>query len=97
MKADAKTEAAVMDAFNTLWKAYETREGDRLSSMFVPDPDVLLYGTGADEKRIGLAEIKAQFERDWSQSEAASLRFDWHSVSTAGGGGISGSRRHRSR
>ena len=84
MKADAKTQAAVMGAFNRLWKAYETRDGGTLSSMFVPDADVLLYGTGADEKRIGLTEIKAQFERDWSQSEAASLRFDWHSVSSAG-------------
>ncbi|MBI4233561.1 MAG: nuclear transport factor 2 family protein [Chloroflexi bacterium] len=85
MKADAKTEAAVMAAFNRLWKAYETRDGGTLSSMLVPDPDVLLYGTGADEKRIGPAEIRAQFERDWSQSETASLRFGWHSVSSAGG------------
>ena len=85
MKADAKAEGAVMEAFNKLWKAYETRDGSTLLSMFVPDPDVFLYGTGADEKRIGPTEIKAQFERDWSQSDAASLRFDWHSVSLAGG------------
>jgi ketosteroid isomerase-like protein len=85
VKADAKTEAAVMDAFNRLWKAYEMRDGRALLSMVVPDPDVVLYGTGADEKRIGPAEIKVQFERDWSQSEAASLKFNWHSVSLVGG------------
>jgi ketosteroid isomerase-like protein len=85
MKADPNTEADVMAAFNKIWKAYETRDGSTLLSMFVPETDVLLYGTGADEKRIGPAEIKAQFERDWSQSEAASLRFDWHSVSSVGG------------
>jgi ketosteroid isomerase-like protein len=43
-----------------------------------------MYGTGADEKRIGLAEIKAQAERDWSQTEAANITFDWTSVSAAG-------------
>ena len=85
MKADAKTEAAVIGAFNRLLKAYETRDGGTLSAMFVPDPDVVLYGTGADEKRIGPTQIRAQFERDWSQSEAASLKFDWHSVSSTGG------------
>ena len=85
MKADAKTQSAVMGAFNRLLKAYEARDGSTLLSMFVPDPDVVLYGTGADEKRVGQTAIKTQFERDWSQSQAASLKFDWHSVSSAGG------------
>ncbi|MBI4261328.1 MAG: nuclear transport factor 2 family protein [Actinobacteria bacterium] len=84
MRADTETEAAVMRSFDELWKAYETRDGDRLLSLFVPDGDVLLYGTGADEKRVGPAEIRANFERDWSQSETAYLSFDWHSVSSAG-------------
>ncbi|MBI4339949.1 MAG: nuclear transport factor 2 family protein [Chloroflexi bacterium] len=88
MKADAKTEAGVMSAFNSLWKAYETRDGDSLSAMVVPDSDVVLYGTGADEKRIGSREIRVQFERDWSQSQSASLKFDWHSVSMAGGAAL---------
>lgn len=88
MKADTKTEAAVIGAFNRFLKAYETRDGRSLLSLFVPDPDVVLYGTGADEKRIGQAAIKTQFERDWSQSEAASLKFDWHSVSLAGGAAL---------
>jgi hypothetical protein len=43
------------------------REG--FLALLVPDPDVFLYGTGADEKRQGLAEIQAQAERDWSQSD----------------------------
>jgi len=85
VKADAKTESAVMGTFNRLLEAYETRDGRTLSSLFVPDSDVVLYGTGADEKRIGPTEIKVQFERDWSQSEAASLKFNWHSVSSTGG------------
>lgn len=84
MKADATTEAAGMNVFNNVWKAYEKRDGASLLSLCAPDPDVMLYGTGADEKRIGLKEFKVQFERDWSQSEAASLKFGGHTVSAAG-------------
>lgn len=43
-----------------------------------------MYGTGADEKRIGLADIQAQTERDWSQIEAVSLIYGWTSISAAG-------------
>ena len=50
----------------------------------VPDPDLVLLGTGADEKRIGQAEALAQTKRDWAQSETSSLEIGWHLVSSAG-------------
>jgi ketosteroid isomerase-like protein len=84
MKADRKTEAAVKAVLDKLSKAYAQRDMDLLISAFLPDPDVLMYGTGADEKRVGLAEIEAQAERDWSQSEAANIRYGWTSISAAG-------------
>jgi ketosteroid isomerase-like protein len=55
-----------------------------LQAAFAPDPDVVMYGTGADEKRIGLAEIQAQIKRDWSQSDAAAITYGWTLVSSAG-------------
>ncbi len=84
MKADNKTEAEVIDVLNKAFEAYTQRDIDRLLAFFVPDPDLVMFGTGADEKRVGLTEVKAQAERDWSQSEASSLEFGWHSVSAAG-------------
>jgi hypothetical protein len=36
------------------------------------DADVVLYGTGADEERVGPVQIRTQVERDWSQTESAS-------------------------
>jgi ketosteroid isomerase-like protein len=57
---------------------------ETLLSAFAPDPDVVMFGTGADEKRVGPAEIRAQAERDWSQTEAASMSYGWTSVSAAG-------------
>ena len=73
MKAGPKTEAAVMNVMNQHVEAYAKRDLDALLSLFAPDPDVVFIGTGGDEKRIGLAEIKAQFERDFAQSETVSI------------------------
>lgn len=51
---------------------------------FASDADVLVYGTGADEKRLGAEQIGSQAERDWAQTESASIALDWISVSAAG-------------
>ena len=84
MKADAMTEAAVKVVLDKLAEGYAKRDVALLRAVLAPDPDVVMYGTGADEKRVGLAEIQAHAERDWSQSEAVSLTYGWTSVSAAG-------------
>ncbi len=84
MKADAKTEKEVLAVLNKLAEGYARRDLNGVLALCAPDPDHVMYGTGVDEKRIGLAEIKAQAERDWSQTEAAALEFSWTSVSAAG-------------
>jgi len=84
MIADAQTEAAVKDVLNRMADAYTRRDIESLYAVLAPDPDNVMYGTGADEKRIGLAEIRAQAERDWSQTEAASVTYEWTLVSAAG-------------
>jgi ketosteroid isomerase-like protein len=84
MKADVKTEAAVKSVLDKVAEGYAKRDLALLQAAFAPDPDVVMYGTGADEKRIGLAEIQVQAERDWSQTEAAAVTFGWTSVSAAG-------------
>jgi uncharacterized protein (TIGR02246 family) len=84
VKADPKTEAAVMTVINEFAEAFAKRDLDACLAFFAPDPDVVFIGTGGDEKRIGLAEIKALFERDFAQFEDASLTIGWHSVSAAG-------------
>ena len=52
-------------------------------SLIAPDTMSLCMARSADEKRIGLKEIKAQFERDWSQIEDPSLEYNWTSISAA--------------
>lgn len=84
MKADAATQAAVTTMLNQLADGYAGRDWERLRTIFAPDSDVVMFGTQADEKRVGLDEIKLQAERDWSQSQATSLVWGWTSISAAG-------------
>jgi len=84
MKADPKTEAAVMNVMTQFAEAFSKRDLNASLALFVPDPDVVFIGTGGDEKRIGLAEIKALLERDFAQFEDASLKLAQPSVSAAG-------------
>jgi len=84
MKADPKTEAAAMKVMNQLIEAFTKRDLDGALALFAPDPDVVFIGSGADERCIGLDEVKAEFERAFAQSEEASIQLGWYSVSAAG-------------
>jgi uncharacterized protein (TIGR02246 family) len=84
MKADAKTEAEVKALLASLTDSYQKRDLEGLMACFAPDSEAVFFGTGADEKRIGPAEIQIQAQRDWDQTEAISMAFDWISVSAAG-------------
>lgn len=64
MKANAEIEAGVMAALNKFNKTYEQRDMEGVLSFLIPDPDVIVIGTGQDEKRIGIDEIRIQLERD---------------------------------
>ena len=46
-----------MAVLNKMGEAYARRDKEAFLDLLVPDSDVFLYGTGADEKRRGLAEI----------------------------------------
>ena len=84
MKANAEIEAGVMAALNKFNKTYEQRDMEGVLSFLIPDPDVIVIGTGPDEKRIGIDEIRLQLERDWSQTDAASIEILRHMISAAG-------------
>lgn len=84
MKADARTAGDVDGAIKRFADAYKARNLKNLMECFVPDPDVVLYGTGADEKRVGLEQVRAQVERDWAQTESIELSVAWKSISAAG-------------
>ena len=84
MKADTKTEAEVMAVVNQAKEAFNKGDLNRIPLLFAPDPDVIFYGTGADEKGMGLEGIKAEWERALAQSDESSMELLWSSISAAG-------------
>ncbi len=84
MKADNLTEKAVMAFLEKFAESYTKRDMRGVMSLIAPDADVIIYGTEADEKRVGLKEIQTQLERDWAQTETLSLEYNKISVSAAG-------------
>jgi hypothetical protein len=52
--------------------------------VFAPDPDVVMFSPGAQERFVGLSEIEAKARSDWARSDSASLTYRRTSVSAAG-------------
>jgi uncharacterized protein (TIGR02246 family) len=84
MKADEKTEAEVMAVVNQVQEAFNRRDLASIPVLFAPDPDTIFYGTGADEKGMGLDGVRADWERAFAQSDTSSMELLWSSVSAAG-------------
>jgi uncharacterized protein (TIGR02246 family) len=84
MKADAQIETQVNSSLTAFAEAYAARDLERVMKRFAGDPDVVLYGTGADEKRVGPEAIRFQTRRDWEQTDSIAIRFDSIAISAAG-------------
>lgn len=84
MKADPKTAAGVRATIQALADAYAARDIKAFEACFAPDADVILIGTGADERRVGWPEVKAQAQRDWAQAEEAWIVHGPLAISAAG-------------
>ena len=63
MKANGKTEAAVLATLDKLTESYAKRDMEGLMALMAPDDDLVLFGTGADERRVGRDEFKFQAEQ----------------------------------
>ena len=84
MRADPKIEAAVVNIVKQCFEAFTKKDLDSILALCTPDPDLVLIGTGGDEKGVGLAEIGTILGRAISQFKEASFEFGWYSVSAAG-------------
>jgi len=84
MRADQQTTSEVLDTLSRFSDAFSKRDMGGLMSTLAPEPDVTFIGTGADEERAGTSEIQAQIQRDWDQSESASIELGQLAVSSHG-------------
>lgn len=58
--------------------AYSKRSLDECMACFASSPNVMAYGTNADEKRLGVAAIRDQLALDWGQMSSAGMDVTWH-------------------
>lgn len=84
MKLTEETKLGVLSTLDKIAEAFEERDLDKMMSLFYTDEDIVVIGTGADEKRVGKSEARSLFKRDWSQSEASSIDYNWKSISAEG-------------
>ena len=84
MRLSTPKETEVLAVVQRFMDAYAKRDKDQLMALFAPDPDLLLIGTGVDEKRFGQSEAEAQLNRDWAQSEYAFFEMVNYEVFGAG-------------
>ena len=84
MKPTKEAESRIISTLDKVAEAFEERDLDKMMSLFSPDDDLIVLGTGADEKKVGKIEVKSLFKRDWAQSEASSIVYDWRSIFTEG-------------
>lgn len=84
MRADDNVQSEIRNAITKLADSYEKRDLSGFMACFAANDDTTLIGTGADEKRIGSAEIEAQVRRDWDQTDAIAMRLNTAAVSGSG-------------
>jgi len=84
MKADVNTSTAVIGVLNRYVDAVAKRDVEGVLELMAPDTETIVFGTGQDERRIGQDELKAQLERDFSQSEKIYYEMGWRFVSSSG-------------
>lgn len=88
MKVDAKTEAEIKVVMKKWADTYKRRDLKGAMALYVPDADVVMVGSGVDEVRVGPEAIKAQYERDWAQTEAGSVDYKSTMVSKVGSAAV---------
>lgn len=84
MLADATTTEEVLDVLNTYRTAYTRRDMPALLATFAPDADLVILGTGQDERTVGWDTLQAQFQRDFDQVDTLEWDWGWHTISSAG-------------
>jgi len=80
--ADLKKEAELREAIEQHIAAYSRK--DLKAVMAAIAPNAVFIGSGADERLVGLAQIRAAYEADFSRGGSATFTFTWTSISTRG-------------
>jgi len=74
-KADPQIEKEVKEFLDRHAKAYESKDIAGIMALIAPDEDVIFIDADSEKPVIGPAEIKAAYEREFSQIKSATLKY----------------------
>jgi ketosteroid isomerase-like protein len=78
-----QVKAAIEAVLGQMAERYAAGDVDGVLELFAGE-EPLIVGTGADEVRFGLTQIRTQVERDMAQADSISMRFGDLTVRVAG-------------
>lgn len=84
MVSSAIADTAAMAVPYKFAECFARRDIAALVALFSPSPDVVYIGTGSDERRVGIDQVRAQLQRDLDQADEILFRFDWVRAASAG-------------
>jgi ketosteroid isomerase-like protein len=84
MKADPKTKAEVLRAMREMWRAYGRLDADGVLAVYASDPDIVVFGSGADEAYVGPKQAKKGLKRDFAQVRSVKVKLSKVRISAAG-------------
>ena len=79
----SRSSDAIRAVLTQFGERYAAGDADGVLALFDGEESVVV-GTGADEVRFGLAAIRAQVERDFSQADSIAMTFGDVRISEAG-------------
>ena len=84
MKADQRTQTEVTQTLKGMFEAYKRKDLQGVLSFWAPDSDIVVIGSGADEKGVGVAQFTESLKRDWAQADITVIGVKDFAVSAAG-------------
>lgn len=84
MKADQATQKGVIQAFKEMFEAYKKKNTQGVLNCWASDPDIVMIGSGKDEKSVGVEKFVESLTRDWEQANITAIDVKDFSVSVSG-------------
>jgi ketosteroid isomerase-like protein len=84
LNADQKTQVEVTQTLKGMFEAYKKKDLSGILSYWAPDPDIVVIGSGEDEKVVGIGKYVESLMRDWAQAEVISIGVKNFAISAAG-------------
>ena len=84
MNADQKTQAEVTQSLKGMFEAYKKKDLSGVLSYWVTDADLVVIGSGGDEKAVGVGKYVEGLLQDWAQASVTGTGVKIFVVSAAG-------------